>query len=157
MALAKEKFREMVFQLLFSLDFHPTIDPELVELLMQELKVTRRATREAEARATTIFSRLHEIDPQLESAAADSYAFSRISRAEKCALRLGAFELRLDSASIPPKVAIAEAIRLARKFGSPEGAHFVNAILDKIYHPHKSREVQSPCEVETASEAIPEN
>ena len=34
---------------------------------------------------------------------------------------------------MPPKVAIAEAIRLSRKFATPESATFVNAILDALY------------------------
>ena len=39
----------------------------------------------------------------------------------------------LFDASIPPLVVIAEAIRLTRKFGTPESAQFVNAILDRLY------------------------
>ncbi len=34
---------------------------------------------------------------------------------------------------IPPKVAIAEAVRLARKFSSAEAAAFINAVLDCLY------------------------
>jgi transcription termination factor NusB len=36
--------------------------------------------------------------------------------------------------SVPPKVAISEAIRLARKFATAESAQFVNAVLDSVYH-----------------------
>ena len=42
------------------------------------------------------------------------------------------FELKFEG-EIPPKVAISEAVRLSRKFGTPEGGAFVNAILDAIF------------------------
>ena len=45
---------------------------------------------------------------------------------------MGVYELLYDE-SIPPKVAISEAMRLAKKFGTPESATFVNALLDAIY------------------------
>jgi N utilization substance protein B len=46
-------------------------------------------------------------------------------------LRLAAFEL-LYKADIPPKVAINEAVELAKKYGDLESGKFVNGVLDKI-------------------------
>ena len=99
--------------------------------MMQELQATRRAMSDAHTRAHQVLSKLSEIDPQITTASTE-YSFERISRVEKTILRLGLFELFFDSA-IPPKVAIAEAIRLCRKFGTPESSQFVNAILDGVY------------------------
>ncbi|HSX14156.1 MAG TPA: transcription antitermination factor NusB, partial [Chlamydiales bacterium] len=73
-----------------------------------------------------IRERLSEIDEKISLYSTD-YAFERISLVEKTILRLGIFELE----RLPPPIAIAEAIRLTRKFGTPESAQFVNAILDK--------------------------
>jgi len=100
-------------------------------MLMGELKVTKRAVLDAAARAREILSQLESIDAKIKEASHE-YQFERISSAEKCALRLGVFELLHDS-SLPDKVAIAEAIRLTRKFGTPQSADFVNAILDTVY------------------------
>ena len=44
---------------------------------------------------------------------------------------------------IPPKVAIAEAIRLSRKFNTPESASFVNALLDHLYQTSQGGQVDS--------------
>jgi N utilization substance protein B len=63
---------------------------------------------------------------------ATAYELERIPRVERNLLRLGIFEL-LFSQDIPPKVAISEAMRLARKFSSASSADFMNAILDTIY------------------------
>jgi len=98
---------------------------------MNELKVSKRNVREAHTRMQTILEKLPEIDAHI-TAASEMYAFDRISRVEKTLLRLGIFELLYDD-TVPPLVAIAEGIRLCRKFGTRESADFVNAILDKVY------------------------
>jgi N utilization substance protein B len=131
MPLPPQKFREIVFQLLFSAAFDVEALDYTALMLMGELKVTKRAALDACGRARQVLSRLDEIDEKIR-AASQEYQFERISSAEKCALRLGFFEILFDS-SLPNKVAIAEAIRLTRKFGTPESADFVNAILDTVY------------------------
>jgi N utilization substance protein B len=131
MPLPAQKFREMVFQMLYSYDFHQGDEADVIELLMHELKVTKKSANEANQRVKAIVDRQKEIDDMIRPASTE-YQFERISRIEKNILRLGIYELCFDDA-IPEKVAIAEAIRLCRKFGTPESAHFVNAILDSIY------------------------
>lgn len=131
MPLPPQKFREAVFQILYAKDFDSSSETEIVPFMMQELKTTRRAMGEACQKANEILAKLSEIDEKITQASTE-YHFERISRVEKTLLRLGLFELAYDSA-IPPKVAIAEAIRLCRKFGTPESAQFVNAILDGIF------------------------
>ena len=131
MALPVQKFREMVFQMLFSCDAGLACSEEdLVSMMMHELKVTRKSALEASRRVAAILDQREEIDQKIRSVSVE-YQFERISMVEKNVLRLGVFELFFDQ--IQPKIAIAEAIRLCRKFGSPEGSQFVNAILDCLY------------------------
>jgi transcription antitermination protein NusB len=144
MALPVQKFREMVFQMLYAFDFASTESEEMIDLMMQELKVSKKSAREADLRMRAILEKVEEIDQKIRPASTE-YQFERISSVEKNILRMGIFELCYDE-SIPPKVAIAEAIRLCRKFGTPESANFVNAILDSIYKatPCASKSVSSP-------------
>lgn len=134
MPLPPQKFREAVFQILYSHDF--SADEEIIPFMMQELNATRRSMIEARERVAQILSKLPETDTYISSFSTE-YSFERISRVERTILRLGLFELLFDP-SIPPKVAIAEAIRLCRKFGTPESAQFVNAIIDGVYKKHAS-------------------
>lgn len=131
MALPPQKFREIVFQILYSRDFEAGEENEMIPFMMHELKVTKRIMVDAHRKMEAIMAKQEEIDAMI-SLASTEYSFERISRVEKIILRLGLFELLFDT-DLPPKVAIAEAIRLCRKFGTPESAHFVNAILDGIY------------------------
>jgi N utilization substance protein B len=131
MALPPQKFREIVFQLLYSQDFTPLEPENSIPFMMNELKVTRRSMLEAHARVNQILEKFSELDEKIAASATD-YSFDRISRVERTILRQGVFELLFDPA-LPPKVAIAEGIRLCRKFGTPESSQFVNAVLDDIY------------------------
>ncbi len=131
MALPPQKFREIVIQLLYSQDF-TAIDPVFtVPFMMNELKVTKRTMIEIHDRIDKVSEKLGEIDAKITEASTE-YTFDRISKVERTIIRLGLYELFFDS-TIPDKVVFAEAIRLCRKFGSPESANFVNAILDSIY------------------------
>ena len=132
MALPAQKFREIVFQILYSRDFDATAESDMVPFMMNELKVTKRSMLDAYAKMHAILAKKGELDVLIASSSKE-YAFERISRVEKNIMRLGLFEMLFDE-SIPQKVAIAEAIRLTRKFGTPESAQFVNAIMDAVYH-----------------------
>jgi N utilization substance protein B len=131
MSLPQQKFREIIFQLLYSQDMAQSKEEDVVPLIMAELAVTKKSVRSGLEKAQKIIAVQNELD-QLITGASLAYSFERIPSVERNILRLGVFEMLYDE-EIPPKVAIAEAIRLARKFGSPESSSFVNAILDNIY------------------------
>ena len=106
------------------------MEQEVLDLMMEQLSVTKKTMFAAKKKWSLIVAHLSEIDEKIEKLSS-SYDFSRISRVEKNILRLGVYELSYET-SLPPKVVIAEAIRLARKFSTPEGASFVNALLDTL-------------------------
>ena len=131
MALPLQKYRELVFQMLYSQDIGKAQDSDIMELLGQELAIAKKPLRDAQMKVHLIQSHLAEIDALIGKASL-SYDFERIQSVERNILRLGVFELFYDK-EIPHKVVIAEALRLARKFSTKESASFVNAILDAIY------------------------
>jgi N utilization substance protein B len=131
MTLPQQKFREIVLLLLYSHDFSDGDEEDSSALVMQELKVSKKYLLQAQELRRSIESKFEELDQRIKETAT-SYEFERIPRIERNILRLGAYEL-LYSPQIPGKVAISEAIRLSRKFASPESATFVNAVLDAIY------------------------
>lgn len=67
---------------------------------------------------------------------AKNWEIKRMAVIDRNILRMGCFEL-LFSEDIPPKVAINEAIELAKRFGDIDSPRFVNGILDKIYKMEK--------------------
>lgn len=131
MALSQQKFREIVLQLLYSQHITRPDETLMLELMMAELAVSKRNIRLALERVQKIKLLLPELD-HLITSVSKSYDFERIQVVTKNILRLAVFELFYDD-QIPHKVAIAEAIRLSRKFNTPESASFVNALLDQLY------------------------
>ena len=73
---------------------------------------------------------LQEIDKKISKYAAN-WQLERMAFVDRNIMRLGCFEL-LYRADIPPKVAINEAVELAKKYSGLESGKFVNAILDQI-------------------------
>ena len=130
MAISQQKFRGIVFQLIFSQSF-ASFERETINFVMHTLKVTRKVLKQAEEKSLCIQEKCSEIDALIESHS-DSYAFTRITQVEKAVLRLAIYEL-LYVEELPPKVVISEAIRLTRKFATVESAGFVNAVIDTLY------------------------
>jgi len=64
---------------------------------------------------------------------AKNWKLNRIAPVDRCILRLALFEM-LEMDEVPPKVAINEAIDLAKKFSTEQSGAFVNGILDRIYN-----------------------
>jgi N utilization substance protein B len=131
MSLPAQKFREIVFLLLYRSDFIHSEWEETILLIMDQLKVTKSSVLEAQKRMFLMKEKQETIDEKISNASTE-YSFDRISSVEKTILRLGLYEILYD-ASTSVKVYFAEAIRLTRKFGSPESADFVHAILDKVF------------------------
>lgn len=60
------------------------------------------------------------------------WRLARMALVDRNLLRLGAFELTMLKDEVPRKVAINEAVELAKRFGSAESRAFVNGILDRV-------------------------
>ncbi|MEK7541728.1 MAG: transcription antitermination factor NusB [Patescibacteria group bacterium] len=79
------------------------------------------------------------IDAILEKAAPE-WPIEQITAIDRSVLRLGLYELLFgDHAEVPPKVAINEAIELAKSFGGESSGRFVNGVLGTVY-----REIGEP-------------
>lgn len=68
----------------------------------------------------------------LQLSAYVSRPVSQLDYVEHAILLVATYEL--NSSGTPPKVAINEAILIAKKFGSEDSHKFVNGVLDKLYH-----------------------
>ena len=76
---------------------------------------------------------LPEINALIEKSAPD-WPLDQITNVDRNVLRIGIFELMLAQApDVPPKVAINEAIELAKTFGGPSSGKFINGVLGTIY------------------------
>lgn len=74
---------------------------------------------------------LDRVDRLLE-ASLENWRLERLSRIDRCIIRLAAAEiLHLDD--VPPRVSIQEALALADRYGTDESPGFVNGVLDALF------------------------
>ena len=74
---------------------------------------------------------------------ADNWTIERMAVIDRNVLRLGIFEL-LHLKDIPPKVAINEAVELAKRYGDTESSKFVNGILDTVHKTERPADSVAP-------------
>ena len=85
-----------------------------------------------------VIDKKSELDQLLQPVAAD-WPLDQIPRVDHHILRIGAYELKY-SPDIPPKVAINEALELAKKFGHTKSSRFINGVLGTIYNQIKAED-----------------
>jgi N utilization substance protein B len=86
-----------------------------------------------------VLEHIAEIDKIIEKAA-PQWPLEQIAMVDRNVLRLGLYELLYaDREEVPPKVAINEAIELAKSFGGDSSGKFVNGVLGTVY-----REIGEP-------------
>jgi len=82
---------------------------------------------------TGVVQHLQEIDKIIEKAAPE-WPLSQISIVDRNVLRIGLYELLYsDKEAVPPKVAINEAIELAKSFGGESSGKFINGVLGTVF------------------------
>ncbi|HOP85431.1 MAG TPA: transcription antitermination factor NusB [Syntrophorhabdaceae bacterium] len=73
---------------------------------------------------------MDKIDGYIDSSC-ENWNLNRITYVDRNILRIGVFEM-IFSIDCPPKVAINEAIELAKKYGSEDSKNFINGVLDRV-------------------------
>lgn len=122
-------------QSLFEWDFrgNPTAGlPAIVEHNLVEFAPGLQETEFTKKLVDGVMDKLSAIDEQIASYA-PSWPISQITIVDRNILRLGVYELKF-STEVPPKVAINEAIELAKTFGGPSSGKFVNGVLGSMYN-----------------------
>ncbi len=101
--------------------------------------------------ARDVSGRFRELDEKLQPLAPE-WPLSTIAAIDRNVLRIGLHELETSSATVPPKVAINEAVELAKAFGSDNSSKFVNGVLGTAYRQIYNEE-NSPKENQHEKEA----
>ena len=127
--LPRAKFRELVFLLMYSLDYSDQEIDNLIDTLYDQVKVSKRHLKDAAKVVGQVLQHKVEIDQAIANISSE-YAIDRILKVEINLLRLAIFEIMTQE--VPAPIAISEAVRLARKFSTQESGKFVNAILDQF-------------------------
>lgn len=79
-----------------------------------------------------VLEKQDDLDEQIRPLAPE-WPLEQIARIDRNILRLGLYELLYRGEHVPPKVAINEAVELAKAFGSDNSSKFINGVLGTAY------------------------
>lgn len=146
--MTRRELREHCFKLLFCADFYPAEETgEQIEQYFtepqEEEDVPEGVGEVLHSPALDVFDggyvknkveRIMECIPQLDTSIneiARGWTTRRMGKVELTILRLALYEIQYDE-DVPEKVAINEAVELAKKYGGNDSPSFVNGILAKL-------------------------
>ncbi len=133
----------MAMQALYEWDFRGQQPERLDEVLAFVKKEFGKELDDAgyvERQVKEAIDHLSEIDEVLNSAA-PNWSVEAMTAIDRAVLRLGAFELLFDQ-GIPSRVAINEAIELAKTFGGDASGKFVNGVLGAVFKECEAKGLQ---------------
>ncbi len=138
--------RSIVLQTLFEWDFAPSSvdvsrdqspnDEKIKEALKRNLKEFAPGAEDDQFVYSLIEGvlRNHKVIDEVIEKAAPEWPIDKISIVDRNILRIGLYELLFgDRKQVPPKVAINEAIELAKTFGGDNSSKFINGVLGAVY------------------------
>lgn len=146
--MTRRELREHCFKMLFCADFYqaeekeeqlkqyfqaPEEDetsPEGVNEILHRVELKEADVEVLLKRAEGIMVKVPELDEKIDEVA-KGWKTRRMGKVELAILRLAVYEMKYDE-EVPEKVAINEAVELAKKFGGSDAPAFVNGILAKL-------------------------
>lgn len=139
--------RSVAMQSLFELDFNKKDKTEIKEIVRRNIKEFAPGLEDSsfvDQLISGVLKNQKKIDAIIEKAAPE-WPIEQIAIIDRNVLRIGLYELLFSNRQeVPPKVAINEAIELAKTFGGETSSKFVNGVLGTVY-----REIGEPGKDET--------
>lgn len=138
MASNRHLGRIVALQTLYEYEFRSQSDDESVdidEVLARNLERYQEAIDDTDFVGVLVKGVIAEgadIDAKIQPIAPD-WPIDQIARIDRNILRIGVYELLHQGKKVPPKVAINEAVELAKAFGSDNSSKFVNGVLGTAY------------------------
>jgi len=138
MASNRHLGRIVALQTLYEFEFRTECKDESVdvaEVLQRNLGRYETAIDDTEFVDVLVRGVLKEqeaLDGLIQPIAPD-WPIDQIARIDRNILRIGVYELLHQAKVVPPKVAINEAVELAKAFGSDNSSKFINGVLGTAY------------------------
>lgn len=130
--MTRRELRENVFKMLFRVEFHEEgemagqlvmLDEELENIKEDDLAYMN-------SKCNDIIVKIPEIDEAI-NASTTGWKTTRMGKVDLSIIRLAIYEIKYEE-DVPAKVAINEAVELAKIYGTDNSASFVNGVLAKF-------------------------
>ncbi|MDF2608618.1 MAG: NusB antitermination factor [Lachnospiraceae bacterium] len=130
--MSRREIREHLFRMLFRRDFYAETElNEQIDFYFESLEEPKEEDMQyLKMRFHLILDKIAEIDKTLEEISS-GWKLNRMGKVDLTVMRIAIFEILFDD-SIPNKVAVNEAVEIAKKFGGDSSGSFVNGVLAKL-------------------------
>lgn len=137
MASNRHLGRIVALQSLYEYEFRHTAETpvdvdEVIERNLDRYKDDIGDTKFVTELVYGVIERQVELDETLQPLAPD-WPLAQVARIDRNILRLGLYELLHKQKDVPSRVAINEAVELAKSFGSDNSSKFINGVLGTAY------------------------
>ncbi len=127
----RSRGREVALQVLYQVEQNPGVSPDEVRRFIERrLLEDRKLCEFTEGLIDGVHEHQAQIDTMI-SQVAENWRLDRMAAIDRNILRLGAYEM-LFRPEVPAKVAINEALELAKRYSTAQSSRFVNGILDRV-------------------------
>lgn len=133
----RRKARGIALQALFEVDCTEHNPKEILERLLESSSLPEEVANFTSELALKVLENKGRIDGIIRKFA-PAWPLEQIAMVDKNILRLGIYEILFNA--VPVKVAINEAVELAKTFGSDSSPKFVNGVLGSVYKELKNQE-----------------
>ena len=127
---ARHKSREVALQVLYEIDSVHHNSEDALSRILARIEVSEDVVSFARDLVNGVLSNEENLDQNIRDFA-PAWPLEQISIVDRNILRLAIFEILHDN-KIPVKVAINEAVELAKTFGSNNSSRFVNGVLGSV-------------------------
>jgi N utilization substance protein B len=126
----RRKARRVVLQVLYEIDSAGHKAKEVLNRLMAQERLPEEHSNFVRELVRGVLQNKGKIDEHIRNFA-PAWPIEQLSTVDRNILRLAIFEILLDN-EVPVKVAINEAVELAKTFGSDSSPKFVNGVLGSV-------------------------
>lgn len=125
--MSRHRMRVIAFQILFALNANQDTD---VDHLYEELVGDGPVPEYLLQLVNGVRDHQAELDQMIASRLKKGWSLNRLSKPDLMILRLALYELKFED--LPAKVAVNEAIELAKQFSDDTSRRFINGLLSKL-------------------------
>lgn len=131
MSLTRKTLRALTMKALFEYEFYPEAEfSEQVKQFLETEELSEEDRNTVGARALAVAAEIPGLDREINEKT-EGWKTARMNKVDLTLIRLALYEMRFDPET-PTKVAIDEAVELAKTYGGKESPRFVNGILARL-------------------------
>lgn len=128
--MTKHEIREAAFMILYQMETTSRTSEEIAETTAEAFEMP--VNKAVLTLADNVWSKKDELDERI-GRYSPSRAVTRIAKVNLTILRIAVYELMFEADSVPPKVAINEAIELSKAYADKNDKAFINGVLNSCF------------------------